>query len=359
MKILKMLSVPLILFSNFGYPQETLLIDKNLKEEVVVKVASIVQEKYVFADVGEKMAKYILTQFENGKYNSFTELEPFCMKLTSDLRDISKDRHIFVFYSPDEALLVRAKNGILPEDETKKINEQSYEADKRQNFGFKKVEIFDGNIGYLNISYFTDIDTLEEALNGAMKFLSNSDAIIIDLRDNGGGSMTPLLFSYFFSNKRIDLGGCVCRDTTQNENLWTLLNIPGKRLPDVELYILTNSKTFSAAEYFSYAMQTLKRAVVVGETTKGGAHPVDVLIVKGDILTQISICESYNPITKSNWEGTGVKPDIEVESENAFKIAHIKAIEHIIEKTTDIEYKNELKLLLEKLKKQYFDEKEK
>ena len=98
-------------------------------------------------------------------------------------------------------------------------------------------------------------------------------------------------------------------------------------------------------------MQSLKRAIVVGETTKGGAHPIDVLIVKDNILTQFSICNSYNPITKSNWEGTGVKPDIEVKSENALKIAHMKAIEHIIKKTTDMEHYNELELLLEELKK--------
>lgn len=341
----------MIMFSSFGYPQDTLLIDEKTKEEVVVSVASIMQEKYVYADIGEKMAKYLITQFEKGEYKSYTEVTSFCGKLTSDLRDINNDKHVFVFYSPEEALLVRAEKGILPKDEVKKINEQIYKADMRQNFGFRKIEILDGNIGYLNISYFTDTDTLEESINGSMKFLSNTDAIIIDLRDNGGGSLTPLLFSYFFPNEKIYLGGCVCRDKTRNENLWTLSNITGKRLPDVELYILTNSKTFSAAEDFSYTMQNLKRAVVVGETTKGGAHPVDVLIVKGDILTQIAICESFNPITKSNWEGTGVKPDIEVESENALKIAHMKAIEHTIEKTTDIEYKNELELLLEKLKK--------
>lgn len=351
MKILKILSIPLILNSSFGYTQDTLLIDKKAQEEIILKVASIIQENYLFTDIGEKMAKHLINQLEKGEYKSFVEVGPFCKKVTSDLRDINNDKHVFVFYSPEEAISVRAEKGLLLEDEIKKINEQNFENYRRENFGFKKAEILDGNIGYLDIRYFTNADTLEETLNAVMKFLSNSDAIIIDLRDNGGGSLTPLLPSYFLPSKKTYLSSCICRDTTRNENSWTLPNVPGKRLLDVELYILTNSKTFSAAEDFSYTMQNLERAIVVGEKTKGGAHPVDVFIVKGDILTQIPICESYNPITKSNWEGTGVKPDIEVKSENAFKIAYMKAIEHIIQKTTDIEHYNELKLLLEELKK--------
>ena len=351
MKIIIILSITLILNSSFGYSQDTLLIDEKAQEEIILEVASIIQEKYVFANVGEKMAKHIIKQFEKGEYQSFIEVGTLCKKVTSDLRDISSDKHVFVFYSPEEALTVRAEKGLLSEDEIKKINEQNFDYNKRENFGFRKVEILDGNVGYLDIRYFTNTDTLEETLNGAMKFLSNSDAIIIDLRDNGGGSLTPLLPSYFLPSKKIYLGACICRDTTRNEYSWTLPNIPGKRLLDVELYILTNSKTFSAAEDFAYTMQSLKRAIVVGEKTKGGAHPVDVLIVKGDILTQIPICESYNPITKSNWEGTGVNPDIAVKSDNALKIAYMKAIEHIIQKTTNMEHYNELELLLQELKK--------
>ncbi|MBU2650032.1 MAG: S41 family peptidase [Bacteroidetes bacterium] len=351
MKVLIIAIFILMVNLNHGYSQDELLIDAKTKEEVVKKVASIMKEKYVFADIGDKMAKHIIEQFEKGEYKSYIELEPFCKKMTSDLRDISNDKHIYVFFSPEEALLVRAEKGMLPKDEIKKINERYIESDKKENFGFKKVEILDGNIGYLDIRYFTNSDTLEETLNGAMKFLSNSDAIIIDLRDNGGGTLTPLLPSYFLSSDKVYLGGCVCRDTIQNEYSWSLTNINGKRMLKVELYILTNSKTFSAAEDFSYTMQSLKRAVVVGETTKGGAHPVDVLIVKGDILTQIPICESYNPITKSNWEGVGVKPDYLVASEDALNTAYVLALKNIIRKTSDEEYKSELTILLKNVEK--------
>jgi retinol-binding protein 3 len=350
MKIKNTITILLLLLSSFAFAQEKVLIDAKTKKEVVNKVAKIMQEKYVFADIGEKMAKHILQLDKKCAYDSFSEVKPFCTKLTSDLREISNDKHIFVFYSPEETYQVKAFKKNLPEEEIKKINDLSFENDRRKNFGFRKVEILDGNIGYLDLQYFASADIFEEKLIGVMNFLSNTNAVIIDLRENGGGQGSSLFPSYFFPPEKIDLGCAFCRDTTLNSHSWTQLNIPGKRLPDIELYILTSLKTFSAAEGFAYTMQSLKRAVLVGETTKGGAHPIDVLIVKGDILTQFSICDSYNPITKSNWEGTGVKPDIKVKSEDALNTAYITALEHIIEKTSDIEYKKELELLLNKFK---------
>ena len=129
---------------------------------------------------------------------------------------------------------------------------------------------------------------------------------------------------------------------------WTLPYVPGKRLPNVGLYILTSARTFSAAEDFTYSLQQLKRAKVVGERTKGGAHPIDVLIVKNDILTQVSIGKSINPISKTNWEGVGVQPDVEVPAENAQTTAYLLALRGLLEKSTDEQYSEELKSLIRK-----------
>jgi len=120
-------------------------------------------------------------------------------------------------------------------------------------------------------------------------------------------------------------------------------------MPDVDLYILTSSRTFSAAEDFAYSLQQLKRAVVVGESTKGGAHPVDVLIVEGSILTQVSIGESINPITKTNWEGVGVQPDFEVPAEKALATAHLLALKGLLSKTTSVTVREELIPLIEEI----------
>lgn len=350
----KLFIILFILLSSFGFVQDSLSVDAKTKEEVVNTVASIMQEKYVFPETGEKMANYIKTRHKKGAYHSYTEVKSFCKELTSDLREISHDKHLYVFYSPEEAYEVKARKKMLPEEEIKKIEAHYYQIEKRKNFGFHKIEILEGNIGYLDLRYFSDTDKSAETIIGAMKFLSNSDVVIIDLRKNGGGSIHPLLISYFFPPEVILLGGSICRDSTLNADNRTLPYVPGRRMPDIDLYILTSSRTFSAAEAFAYTLKHLKRAVVIGENTKGGAHPVDVLIVKGDILTQVAICNSYNPITKTNWEGVGVSPDIEVKSENAFPTAHLLAVEKMIEKTTDKKYKKELERLSTKLKKGEF-----
>lgn len=141
MKKRRIIVILFLLIFNCGFAQKSILIDKKTKEEVVNKVATIMQEKYLFADIGEKMAKYVQSQLGKGVYDSLSEVKPFCKKLTSDLREICNDKHVFVFYSPEEAYQVKAYKKMLPEEEIKKINDQYYETDRRKNFGFRKVEI--------------------------------------------------------------------------------------------------------------------------------------------------------------------------------------------------------------------------
>jgi len=350
---MKITTIAIALFLSYaGFSQEKFTLDDETKKEVVYKVASIMKEKYLYADIGEKMSTHVKSLYENGTYNDFSEVKPFCSQLTSDLRSIDNDKHLWVFYSPEEAYEVKAYHKLLPDEEIKKINDHFYELDRRENFGYKKVEILDGNVGYLDLEYFTIADSTQEALIGAMQFLSNTDAIIIDLRNNGGGEGSPLLYSYFFSDgEQIDLGCSKCRDSSLNQQSQTLSNIDGKRMPDRGLYILTSARTFSAAEDFAYTMQSLERGIIIGETSKGGAHPVDILIVKEDILTQFPICESYNSITKTNWEKVGVEPDIKATEENALNTAHIHALKKLISNSSDPEYIHDLKSILEELNK--------
>jgi len=346
------LIVLIIVMSNQAIiAQETLKVDANTKEEVVNKVADFMKDYYVFAEVGEKMGGYIKTKHSNGDYDSYTDVKKFCNKVTADLREICHDKHIFVFYSPEEAREVAARNGLLPAEEIEKINKMYFEMDRRANFGFSKVEILDGNIGYLNLNSFSGSDYACETAVGAMRFLSCTDAIIIDLRNNrgGGGGVGSLLASYFFDSEKVPLSGVYLRSTDTIEQSWTLPYVPGKRMPDVDLYILTSSRTFSAAEDFCYSLKHLKRATIIGETTKGGAHPVDVMIIKGNILTQLSIGNSVNPITKSNWEGIGVKPDVEVSAEKALHTAHHIALKNILKKTTNDDLKQELIALIDRM----------
>ena len=167
------------------FAQNSESIGTDDKAEIVSRVASIMTDKYVDPDTGQEMASHILSRLEKGAYDELVSIKSFCAMLTSDLRAISNDRHLFVFHSPEEKREVAARLNLLPKEETEEIERHYYESDRRANFGFQKVEILDGNVGYLKLNYFASIEGVETVI-AAMGFLSNADAIIIDLRENGG-----------------------------------------------------------------------------------------------------------------------------------------------------------------------------
>jgi C-terminal processing protease CtpA/Prc len=290
------------------------------------------------------MAVHIRQQNDQGAYAAFTELIPFCRKLTSDLRSVSGDQHLFVFHSPEEAREVAARNHLLPPDDILRINQEKERKDRVGHYGFSNVEIMEGPVGYIDIDWFSASDKACDKVDSVMRIVAGAEAIIIDLRDNGGGGgrSLPWLMSYFFGPQPVPFTGIYYRETNDIEASWSFTELPGKRLPGVELYILTSARTFSAAEDFSYSLQALKRAVIVGERTKGGAHPVEVIIIKGDILTQVAIGNSVSPITGSNWEGTGVIPDIETASESALDVAYARALDALLSRAIDAERIDEL-----------------
>lgn len=338
-------------FSNsLAATTDVMTLDRATKERVVKRVASIMADKYVDPDLGRQMGNLLLSNQSDGAYGSYDSVTSFCAALTTDLRSVSNDKHLFVFYSPEEAREVAAREGLLPQEEIARIERDEQERGRRANFGFRRIEILEGNIGYLELLSFSGADAAVDTAIAAMAFLARADAIIIDLRSNGGGGgLIPLLSSYFFSAEEVQLNSVYYRETGATEHSWTLPSLPGERLPEIDLYILTSERTFSAAEDFAYALQQLGRAVLVGAPTKGGAHPVDVLIVEGAILTQVSIGKSVNPITKANWEGTGVLPDVPVDAERALPAAHRMAIENVLAGTTDDAVRAELTSLIEKL----------
>jgi hypothetical protein len=216
------------------------------KKAIVKRVAAELRDKYVFADGGENMAKFIEQQQALGVYDSLIEAKAFCAQLTSDLRAVSKDKHLFVFQSPEEAKEVAARNNLLSPEEIIKINEACEKIERRGNFGFENINILDGNIGYVDINWFSGSSGACEKVIGLMSYLSDTEAIIIDLRDNGGGggSALPLLMSYFFGGQQeVPFTGGYLRRINQIKQSWSAGYVPGKRLPDVDLYLLSNSRT--------------------------------------------------------------------------------------------------------------------
>ena len=170
-----------------------------------------------------------------------------------------------------------------------------------------------------------------------MNFISNCKAVIFDLRKNGGcyPQVVQYIVSHFFNIEPVHLNDLYYREGNRTESFWTLKDIEGKRMPEVPLYILTGKNTFSGAEEFAYDMKSLKRAVIVGESTGGGANPGQFLAINSDFVTFLPMGRAINPITGTNWEGTGVEPDVEVRSENALNKAHLLAIQTLAEKSAD------------------------
>jgi hypothetical protein len=211
---------------------------------------------------------------------------------------------------------------------------------RRQNFGVREVRILDGNVGYLDLRDFEHPNLSAAKLAAAMELLADCDAAIIDLRSNGGGwaTTTALLASYFFPPGKpvhfTDFYDRVKDETTQS---WTLPFVPGRTLPTQPLFVLVSQRTFSGAEEFAYNLQALKRATVVGEKTRGGANNPEAVVIDDAFVLWVPQGRPTNPVTKSNWEGRGVTPDVPVAEKQALAVAHEKALEALLASASDDE----------------------
>jgi len=182
---------------------------------------------------------------------------------------------------------------------------------------------------------FADPEVCGPTATAAMNFIANSDALIIDLRDNGGGApqMVAFVCSSLFS-QRTHLNDLWTRRTNSTEEFWTSPDVPGKKLPDDKpVFVLTSRRTFSGAEEFTYNLKNLKRATIVGETTGGGAHPVSGQRIDEHFIIGVPFARAINPITKTNWEGTGIEPDVKVRAAEALSTAQKLAAERLTPRT--------------------------
>jgi hypothetical protein len=215
----------------------------------------------------------------------------------------------------------------------------------------RRVERLAGNVGYLELDGFLDAEAAAGPAAAAMTFLANTDALIIDLRRNGGGSPhgVALLCSYLFdAEKPVHLNSLYWRRGNRTEEFWTRKDVAGPRYVGKDVYVLTSARTFSAAEEFTYNLQCLKRATVVGETTGGGAHPGGGFPLGEHFVMFVPTGRAINPITKTNWEGIGVKPDLAVPADKALEAAHERAVQKLLEKVPDEDARRLIRMDLER-----------
>ncbi|MES2515443.1 MAG: S41 family peptidase [Bacteroidota bacterium] len=265
--------------------------------------------------------------------------------LTKDILSIHNDEHFYIEYNPQLAKLYSAPLDSNYAKEQLRVN-------RSKNYGFKKIEILHGNIGYIDISYFAYLTPeAERTANAAFDLLSNCNAVIIDLRYGLGGQpeMVSCILKHFLKDETLLMSS-------------TIRNQPGKHLyysePDSNyttlydkpLYILTSYKTFSAGEMVAYSLKNLHRATLVGEQTRGGAHNSPKSFLYGDYIISLPHGKAHSKLTNSNWEGVGVEPDIKATAETSLERAELDIFEKYFKNTIDTNELNNLKWQLTLLK---------
>jgi hypothetical protein len=317
--------------------------------EIVTTAMSLLRASYVFPEVAGQAAAAVEARAAAGEYDSLDEITLTDL-VTRHLQDITGDKH----------LRLRLGGGPGPRpggpgpdggpgrspgpgpgwggpERGEPENHEARRLAMRQrgrldNFGIRRVERLDGNVGYLDLHRIADPANAAPAIQAAMELVAGTYALIIDLRHNGGGSPEGVVLwcSYLLTERPAHLNDIFSADTGETRQFWTLPYVPGTRYTDRPVYLLTSSRTFSGGEDFCYTLQALGRAELIGETTGGGAHPARGFPISPAVHIAIPFARSVNPVTGTNWEGTGVVPDVAVPEAQACDVAYAKALRHVL-----------------------------
>lgn len=299
-------------------------LDRATAGTVIDSLARTIVDHYVEADRAVEIAGALSRAFPPERMAELNTSDRLANALTTFLTDY--DRHFSVWRQPPSPNTDRTT-----EDNTAdSARRQALLA--RANYGFHSVRMLDGNVGYLDLRQFADPHLAGQTATAAMGFLAHSDAVIIDLRYNGGGwaEMVQLLSSYFLGPEPVQYNALYERRGDHTRQLWTLPHVAGPRLLDQPLYILISARTGSAAESMAYSLQALDRAVVVGESSAGAANPGDIFPLAHGFQVFVSTGKAVNPVTGSNWEGSGVSPDVSIHAADALERAHQLALERLL-----------------------------
>jgi hypothetical protein len=319
------------------------------KAAVIESLAVAVRDRYVFPDKGAELAKILRLRHAKKEYDRITSSMEFADSLLAHMQAYTHDRHMRVHYR-HEPYPVQDDRASAP-DESERLRQ--LEEMRVRNFGFEKVQRLAGNVGYLDLRMFAGNPEAQATAIAAMNFLGNTDAVIVDLRRNGGGSpsMIQTLLTYFVEpGDRLHINDFYRRAADDIEQFHTASFVPGPRLFGKPLYVLVSNRTGSAAEEFAYDVQTHKLGTLYGATTAGAANPGGMFRLSEHLAAFIATGRAVNPVTKTNWEGVGVKPDHDVPPADALREAHVAALEKL-KASASADRKQALDMAIEQAKK--------
>jgi Peptidase family S41/N-terminal domain of Peptidase_S41 in eukaryotic IRBP len=319
------------------------------KESLIAATVRELNNRYVFPDVAKRAGDAINAKFKAKAYDAITDGVALANALTDDLFALSKDSHLRFQFDPIAVPVQALPGQVVPEAQAAAALLDA----KQRNFGFERVERLPGNIGYIDLRMFYSPESAGDTVAAAMNLVANTDALIFDLRQSlGGFSATVALITSYLLNERTLLNTFYSREDDSTEQSWSLDWLPGKRFGNTKpVYVLTSKGSISAAEEFAYNLKHLKRATIVGETTTGAANPGAFVKLTPLFTLFITNARSINAITKTNWEGVGVEPDVKVNADDALRKAQLLALEKIIGIERDPRRANGLRARVAQLEK--------
>lgn len=290
------------------------------RHQLIEKLIQAVNDRYVFPDKAKMVEASLRVQQKRGAYDHVTSARKLSELLSQEIQATSRDRHLRVMFSEQAIPERKPQAEPTPDDVARRLAWM-----RSENFGVQKIEHLPFNIGYLELASFAPARHAAETMAAAMTVLAHTDALIIDLRKNeGGDTAAAVLLASYLLDKRTQLNDFYYREGNRLEQRWSADVIPGLRYGQKkDVYILTSKDTFSAAEDVTYALKNLRRVTVIGETTGGGAHPGDDIRLLPNFSAFMPLGRAVSPITKTNWEGVGVTPDVSVCAADALRTAQV------------------------------------
>jgi hypothetical protein len=312
-------------------PVPSVAIDTRARKEVLDSLAHALETQYAIPDIATQLAAVVRAKQKSNTYKSISTGPALARALTDDLRAVAHDKHLRVFFNfgPDS----------IPPGPPRPPSQKIINEMKKQNGQIVKLEILEGNVGYMRVNAVPTLEAARSAVAAAFAFLQNTDALIIDCRGNDGGdpNTVALYVSYLSEGTPFVVNAFHWRAGNRVEEFKTtdLGSLSyGTHKP---VFVLTSPLTFSGGEELAYDLQVLKRATLVGERTGGGANPGGLISLGHHFGAFMPGGQGINPITKTNWEGVGVKPDVPVSAATALRKAHALAIERLASEAPNAE----------------------